>query len=378
MNSLQGLVDLAGETSSEKRRELLEQVAGLFIDESEGMNQNEVGLVDDILTRVAHDVEMKVRQQLAERFADVADAPGNIVKMLANDDIAVAGPILLRSSVLKDRDLIDIIREKEQDHLLAVSQRENIGEEVTDVLVESGDEDVLVSLAGNEGARFSRDGMETLVAKSEDVEALQAPLVQRSDLPPDLMHDMFWWVSSTLKEYIMTEADIDESLVDEMLAQTRDSLVQEFDDGDVRMKRAFRNVLKLERQQGLHEDFLIQALRQSEQEEFIVAFSRLADVDIPTVQRILDDPNREGVAVACKASDFSLNTFSSIVLLTEQKGHKTRKGAEVAQLLDLYNKVPMAAAQRAMRFWRVRKKSPTPSDGAAPASRDVAPAAASA
>jgi uncharacterized protein (DUF2336 family) len=320
---------------------------------------------------------MKVRQQLAERFADVGNAPGNIIKMLANDDIAVAGPILLRSSVLKDRDLIDIIRERGQDHLLAVAKREDIGSDVTDVLVERGDEDVLVSLAGNEGASFSRDGMETLVAKSEDVEALQAPLVRRGDLPPDLMHDMFWWVSSTLKEYIMTEADIDESLVDEILEQTRDSLVREFDDTDIRMKRAFRNVLKLERQQGLHEDFLIQALRQNEQEEFIVAFSRLADVDIPTVQRILDDPNREGVAVACKASNFSLNTFSSIVLLTEQKGQKTRKGAEVAELLDLYNKVPLAAAQRAMRFWRVRKKNTTPSNAQAPAGQNAAPAAAS-
>ncbi|MDP6705329.1 MAG: DUF2336 domain-containing protein [Alphaproteobacteria bacterium] len=377
MSSLQGLVDLASETSSEKRRELLEQVAGLFLDQPGEMNQNEVGLVDDILTRVAHDVEMKVRQQLSERFADVKNAPQNIVKMLANDDIAVAGPILLRSSVLKDRDLIDIIREKGQEHMLAVSQRDGIGEGVTDVLVEEGNEDVLVSLAGNEGASFSRDGMETLVAKSETIEALQAPLVQRGDLPPDLMHDMFWWVSSTLKEYIMTEAEMDEAVVDEMLAETRDSLVREFEDGDVKMKRAFRKVLKLERQQGINEDFLIQTLRQGEKEEFTVAFSRLAEVDIPTVQRILADPSREGVAVACKASDFSLNTFSSIVLLTEQGG-KTRKGSEVAELLDLYNKVPKATAQRAMRFWKVRKKAAAPSPAEPAAMEGEVPTAVSA
>ncbi len=378
MNNLQGLVDLAGETSSEKRRELLEQVSGLFLDEPAALNQNEVGLVDDILTRVAHDVEMKVRQQLAERFANVANAPANIVSMLANDEIAVAGPILLRSTVLKDRDLIDIIREKGQDHMLAVSKRDGIGEDVTDVLVERGDEDVLVSLVENEGAHFSRDGMEGLVAKSEGIEALQAPLVQRSDLPPDLMHDMFWWVSSTLKEYILTQADVDESLVDEMLEKTRDNLVREFEDGDVKMKRAFRNVLKLERQQGLNEDFLVQALRQGEREEFTVAFSRLAEVDIPTVQRILGDPSREGVAVACKASGFSLNTFSSIVLLTEQAGSKTRKGSEVAELLDLYNKIPVRTAQRAMRFWRVRKKTADQTGSEASASPAMAPIAATA
>ena len=112
--NLQGLIDLANETSSDKRRELLDSVSDLFLDRSAEMGASEVGLIDDILTRVAHDVEMKVRQDLAKKFADIDNAPANIVTMLANDEIAVAGPILLRSSVLKDCDLIDIIRSKGQ------------------------------------------------------------------------------------------------------------------------------------------------------------------------------------------------------------------------------------------------------------------------
>ena len=354
---LQGLIALASETSSDKRRELLEQVADLFMSEPQILNDAEVGLIDDILTRVAHDVEMKVRQRLAKRFADLENAPANIVHMLANDEIAVAGPILLRSRMLKDRDLIDIVRERGQDHMLAVTKRENISEVVTSVLVDQGDDTVLVSLAGNDGAQFSRNGLESLVAKSEGVEALQAPLLRRNDLPPDLMHDMFWWVSSALREYILTEASIDEALVDQLLDETRETLAQEFDEGDQKMKRALKNVLRRERQGEINEDFLVQALRQGEPEEFIVAFARLAEIDVPTAQRIALDTSCEAVAVACKACGYSLATFSSIVLLTQQAGQKTRSGGEVAALLELYNKVPATAAKRAMRFWRVRQKA---------------------
>ena len=45
--------------------------------------------------------------------------------------------------------------------------------------------------------------------------------MNRGDLPPDLMHNMFWWVSAELKKHILTEAHVDEAVVDQMLAKAQ-------------------------------------------------------------------------------------------------------------------------------------------------------------
>ncbi len=362
------LVNLANEDSSDKRRELLEEVADLFIDDSGAMNSREAGLADEILTKVAHDVEMKVRAGLAERFASSASAPPTLLRMLANDEIEVAAPILEESRALNEADLVAIVRSKGQAHMMAVTRREEIPEAVSDVLVERGDDNVLVNLVQNAGAQISRGGMETLVARSENASALQEPLVKRGDLPADLMHDMYFWVSSQLKDYILTQADMDESVIDDVLEETRVSLAQEIEDYDAKMRKGLRVVLRRERERKLNEDFMVQSLRQGEREVFVAAFSRLAEIDLQTADRVLSDRSAEAVAVACKASQFDLSTFSAIVLLADADG-TTRKGAEVADLLELYNKIPDAAAKRAMRFWRIRRKvdaGPKPGPGAQP------------
>ena len=85
-----------------------------------------------------------------------ANAPIGCVKQLASDaSIDVAGPILRHSTRLDTETLVSIARSESQQHLLAISKREVIAEPMTDVLLVTGNKDVLHSLAGNAGARFS-------------------------------------------------------------------------------------------------------------------------------------------------------------------------------------------------------------------------------
>jgi uncharacterized protein (DUF2336 family) len=56
-------------------------------------------------------------------------------------------------------DLIEIALAKSQSHLLAISKRSSLSESLTDTLIERGDGDVISTLAGNAGARFSEKHM---------------------------------------------------------------------------------------------------------------------------------------------------------------------------------------------------------------------------
>ena len=104
-----------------------------------------------------------MREHVANRLSDLKTAPHSVVAMLADDEIDVARPVLENSLVLKNTDLIKIVKRRSQDHLKIVATREEVGEEVSGALVENGDDQVLVSLANNQGAALSQNAAAEMV-----------------------------------------------------------------------------------------------------------------------------------------------------------------------------------------------------------------------
>ncbi len=104
---------------------------------------------------------------------------------------------------------------------MEVSVRENVSESVAGGLVARGDDAVLESLANNKGAQLSRAAMETMMSRAEANEALQEPMVMRSDVPPDLLKMIYSHVSSALRDHILNSG-LDVSQMDGLMAETRD------------------------------------------------------------------------------------------------------------------------------------------------------------
>lgn len=355
---LRRLMDLAREPSSDKRRELLQQVTDLFMDDSAALNPAELDIGVDIVARLAGQMEQEIRRGLAERLADSPTAPRRLAMQLASDEIEVARPLLTRGNVLSDQDLLSIVRQASQEHLLAITERPTVSSELSDVLVERGDDRVLVSLVGNQGAELSAQAMDTVVQRSEQVEALRAPLVERKDLPPALMHQMLFWVTGALRQKILARGDVDEAMLDGMLAEAKARFQAELRRPEDGLNAAERTVRRAARLNQLNAAFLVQALRGGRREEFLVGLAQLAELDLRTARRVVSAPGHEALAIACRALDFDANVFSSIALLTHAKGpQNVRSGGEFTELVDIYRGVPLDAARRALRFWRIRAQS---------------------
>jgi uncharacterized protein (DUF2336 family) len=367
-DNLRRLMELAREPSSEKRRELLQQVTDLFLDDGAPLNQTELDLGVDIVARLAGQMEQEIRRNLAERLADSPNAPHRLATQLANDEIDVARPLLERGSVLSDADLVAIVQQAGQEHLLAISGRQSVSTALSDALVERGDDRVLVSLVGNQGAELSAQAMDVVVQRSEQVEALRAPLAERKDLAPELMHQMLFWVTGAIRQKLMARGDIDESMLDGLLQSAKARFQADLQRPEDGLSAAERTVRRAARLNQLNAAFLLGALRGGRREEFLVGFAQLAELDLRTVRRVLAAPGHEALAIACRALDFDANMFSSIALLTHAKGaQNVRSGGEFTQLIDIYRGVPLDAARRAMRFWRIRAQSAAPGATAAAA-----------
>jgi len=148
------LLELAREPSGEKRRELLRQLTDAFTaDESPRTDENWAEF-DKILAAVTQDLEVSVRAELARKIAANPSQFGRTARNLAFDDIRVAQPVIESSRALSENDLLELIAEKSQEHMLAVTKRADISELVSDALVERGEDRVVESLLKNEGARI--------------------------------------------------------------------------------------------------------------------------------------------------------------------------------------------------------------------------------
>jgi uncharacterized protein (DUF2336 family) len=139
-------------STDQRRSVMLRHLTDLYLVGSEQYSEDEIDLIDDVFVRLVSTIEQSARALLAIRLGPVMVAPPKILRLLACDDaIEVASPVLTQAARLDTDTLIECARTKNQEHLLAISRRKTLPEALTDVLVERGDQQVVLSTAKNAG-----------------------------------------------------------------------------------------------------------------------------------------------------------------------------------------------------------------------------------
>jgi uncharacterized protein (DUF2336 family) len=348
------LVDLARDRSVASRTRLVETVSDLFFDKKRTLTDNERALMVEILRRLIHDIEMEVRRTLAERLADEPDAPLELVRTLADDSIEVAHPILVRSTVLHDPELIEIVVNRTREHQLAIATRGSLSEAVSDALVGTGDADVIKTLLENHGAEIAGATMAYLVEQSKRIDSYQNPLVARPDLGPDLARRMYWWVSAAVRKSIIQKYNLDQAHLDRKITDIIDDVL----DDDVKPSGSQRSdelAKKLANCDSITPQLLVQTLRQGEVALFESLLAELCGLRRPLVRRIVFEPGGQGLGVIARAVGISKPDFASIFLLSRsaRPGDKVVDPGELSRVLAFYDRVQPTAATRLLERMRL-------------------------
>ena len=353
---LDELLALARDRTVRGRTHLLENISDLFLSPDGRLTDRERSLMTDILRKLIRDVEMSVRRDLAEQLARAAAAPHDLVVDLANEEIEVARPILMDSGILRDVDLVEIVRSRSREHRLVVALRDDVSEAVSDALVDTGEPDVIVELLKNNDARLSRRATEYLVAESRRIDRFREPLIQRRDLPPDLALKMYWWVSAALRRHILTRYSLDALRLDDaIVGATENALDQLRREPASASEQAAALVAQLDDDRALTPGFLIGSLRAGRFPVFLAGFARHCRVSAATAREILLDGGMETLAVACKAADIDRRDFATIFMLTRRMadGRISRETAEVNDGLRFYDQIQQEAAALVLRHWQL-------------------------
>lgn len=171
-----------------RHAKILESVADLFLDGSMMFSNEHVALFDDVLRRLMEKADSATLINLGKQLAVSGyTLPTVFNKLARHEDIAVAGPVLELAPELNEEMLAEIATTKGPKHLTAISRRNAIGEAVSDILIERGNPEMALKLAGNPNARLSEMAFVKLIKRAKTDRSLANAIAARVDLPEELM-----------------------------------------------------------------------------------------------------------------------------------------------------------------------------------------------
>ena len=309
---------------------------------------------DEIAVAVIADLKSEARSEISHMFADATLPLRRTARQLAMDDIAIARPVLERSAALSDEDLIDVASTQSQEHLMAVTRRSSVAELVSEALVAHGEDSVVASLLGNSGAQIARDTYERVASRAESSAILQAPLIRRQGVPLDLLNHLYVAVAPALRQEILKQYEnVSPAELEAALERSRKRVAKAYGGLPDDLEAARLELRKLERAGDIQPSLLVPLMRGGAQSRtlFLLAFAQLTEADYPLVRRLVDTRDIDAMALLCRAAGFERALFVTLSLLvaSDESGR-----TNLEEFGRLYERVPVATAQRAVRFWKVR------------------------
>jgi uncharacterized protein (DUF2336 family) len=345
--------DAIANGSKDRRGAILRRVTDLFIVGSDAFSDDEVGVFDDVILRLAADIEVSARAMLAERLAPIQNAPPRTVRALAFDNaIEVAAPILIHSERLDDPTLTENASEKSQEHLLAITRRRSLSEMVTDVLVKRGDQQVLLSAAGNDGARFSDSGFATLVERSNGDDLLAQRVGGRPEIPPPLFQKLLATASAIVRAKLEAAHPQAKDEVQRAVAAATSRVGARARVRPLDYSGAQKIVGSLH-DSGLLDDGKIGAFAKDGRfEEVTAALALLCRLSIEFVEAAMLEERSDTVVILAKAGDLSWSSIKAILLL--RAGRHFTAGSDIAPSLANFERLRPATAKEITRLYRLR------------------------
>jgi uncharacterized protein (DUF2336 family) len=341
--------------SNEQRIQALARITDLFVASAGRYSEEQIGLFDDVILRIATRIEAKTLAKLANRLAPVPYAPAKVMKQLAfHDDITVAQPVLSLSERLNDYDLLVNARTKSQQHLLAISERKSLSETVTDVLVERGNKEVVHSVAKNSGARFSDAGFRVLVTRSNGDDVLATHVGMRRDIPRQHFMMLIEQASANVREKL-TAANPQAALaVKDVVAEVVGGMRSEVRNSSPTYAAARAQVEAMHRAGRLAEAEIYQFARDRKFEETAIALSLLCGIEPDAVERALLDQGSEISLILAKFAGMSWTTAKAILLM--QSADRGMSAQDLDQAMKNFGRLQPETARRVIGFYRTRRK----------------------
>ncbi len=174
------------------------------------------------LTALADDPSPLVRRALAENLASADEAPRALVSALACDQSEVSVPILARSPLLGDAELIDCAAIGDVYAQTAIALRARVSGCVAAALAEIGARDAAVALAVNVGADLPEFSLRRMIERFGDDGEMREALLARPWLPATVRADLVAAATASLSAFVVGRGWLSDARAGRLAREERD------------------------------------------------------------------------------------------------------------------------------------------------------------
>ncbi|WP_068086018.1 DUF2336 domain-containing protein [Polycladidibacter stylochi] len=342
---------LALDGDNERRGELAKQVALLFSKTWERCSDEQIEIYDSVMIRLSEMVELQARVYMAECLCELECAPRGTLRRLAGDTIEVAEPILEKSKVLHEQDLIELADNLGDLHRLAIAKRDSLSEAITQVLIDRGNKHVRYQVASNGGALINRQSLDILMHDAQSDEIMQTYLGSREDLADEQIEELIGFASEKVRLKLIEEGCVDEvsrlSQAARIAAQklSHDYWLSRYD-----FEGAADKVLSIAREGKLDAFVMRQFAEEECFPEAVAGFALLAEVSYENAKRWMVQNDTKQFVTVCRALGFNLMTLQALLKIGPWRYKLTPQERQSA--ITEFQRLDLLQAREALSKWK--------------------------
>ena len=289
---------LTGDDDDDVRGQLASKISKL----APGLTDNEVDKIRrmtyEALEILARDQATKVRRIVAQTLKDMADAPPEVIRHLAEDtELVVCAPVLENSPVLTENDLVHIINlNPAEGALSAISKRTTLTDEVMEQIFAANDTAAVAELLGNGSVSIKEDLLERICDKSRTVKSLQEPLIHRPTLSKGVALRLADFVADHLIKALLNRKDLDPETAKAVREEVSWRLDLEAEEEAAKEEETpYAKAKRMHQEGNLEPDMVDSALKAGQKEYAIAALAVLAEMSVAKVEKIATSDNAKAL-----------------------------------------------------------------------------------
>lgn len=166
------------------------------------LSADDLSAAEGAMIMLLDDPSPLVRGALAQVFASAQKAPPVVVHALAADQPEVAIPVLSRSPLLSDEDLVDLFATAQPDSQVAIASRVLLSSPVAAAVAEVGCAQACLALLENPDADIALFSLDRIIERFGHLAAIRENLIARHDLPMASRQALLAKLSQTLAGFV--------------------------------------------------------------------------------------------------------------------------------------------------------------------------------
>jgi uncharacterized protein (DUF2336 family) len=166
------------------------------------LSADDLAAAEGAMIMLLDDPSPLVRRALSEAFASAQKAPRVVVHALATDQPEVAVPVLSRSPLLLEEDLVDLIATGHTDCQVAIATRAMLPCTLAAAIAEVAPAEACLALLENADAEIALFSIDRMVERFGHLAPIRENLLDRDDLPMVTRQALLSKLSQTLAGFV--------------------------------------------------------------------------------------------------------------------------------------------------------------------------------